>query len=155
MVRFSVPGALAVGVLLDGVSAQFFQKPMRQQTSHFFQNSVFRHQPALLTALDEPEQHVFDDFQDDIPFEGIAYFAHLNNTNCFSASSDGTFDIGIVGAPFDLGVTYRPGARFGPAAARMGSRRLSPSMGYRYVPFSTTICGKISGADYRAAWTMA
>ncbi|KAI6752521.1 hypothetical protein HG530_013890 [Fusarium avenaceum] len=156
MVHFSVPSALTVCLLLDGVLAQLFQKPMRQQTSHFFQNSVFRHQPALLTSLDEPEQHVFDDFQDDIPFEGIAYFAHLNNTNCFSASSDGMFDIGIVGAPFDLGVTYRPGARFGPAAARMGSRRLSPSMGYSMDhgvnPFrdwaSVVDCGDISNTPF-------
>ncbi|KAH6974396.1 arginase family protein [Ilyonectria sp. MPI-CAGE-AT-0026] len=103
---------------------------MQQQPSNFIQTSIFHHQPALLASVDEPVQHVYDDFQDDIPFQGIAYFAHLNNTNCFSASTDGTFDIAIVGAPFDLGVTYRPGARFGPAAARMGSRRLSPSMGY-------------------------
>jgi agmatinase len=106
---------------------------MRQSTSDFIQRSIFSHRPALFASIDDPEQHVYDDFQDDIPFEGIAYFAHLNKTNCFSPTSDGTFDIGIVGAPFDLGVTYRPGARFGPAAARTGSRRLSPSMGYRCV----------------------
>ena len=31
-------------------------------------------------------------------------------------------DVAIVGVPFDSGVTYRPGARFGPAAIRTGSR---------------------------------
>jgi agmatinase len=31
-------------------------------------------------------------------------------------------DIAIVGVPFDTGVTYRPGARFGPSAIRAGSR---------------------------------
>ena len=31
-------------------------------------------------------------------------------------------DVAIVGVPFDGGVTYRPGARFGPAAIRAGSR---------------------------------
>src|SRR6476619_6931987 len=30
--------------------------------------------------------------------------------------------VAIVGVPFDGGVTYRPGARFGPAAIRAGSR---------------------------------
>lgn len=74
-----------------------------------------------------------DDFNEDTPYEGIATFAHLNWTNCFSPDNDKTFDVGIVGAPFDLGVTYRPGARFGPSGARMGARRLAPSMGYRYV----------------------
>ncbi|KAI5306038.1 hypothetical protein KEM56_002461 [Ascosphaera pollenicola] len=59
-------------------------------------------------------------------YSGIATFAHLDNVNCFSNKTDGKFDIGVVGMPFDLGVTYRPGARFGPGAARMASRRLSP-----------------------------
>ncbi|KAH6988342.1 arginase family protein [Ilyonectria destructans] len=121
---------------------------MQQKTSHFLKASIFRHRPALLASVDEPEQRVYDDFQDDIPFQGIAYFAHLNNTNCFSASSDGTFDIGIVGAPFDLGVTYRPGARFGPAAARMGSR----SMDHGVNPFrdwATVVdCGDISNTPF-------
>jgi agmatinase len=35
-------------------------------------------------------------------------------------------DIAIVGVPFDSGVTYRPGARFGPSAVRQGSRLLRP-----------------------------
>ncbi len=35
-------------------------------------------------------------------------------------------DVAVVGVPFDSGVTYRPGARFGPAAVRQGSRLLRP-----------------------------
>ena len=70
------------------------------------------------------------DFADDESYSGIDTFAHLNWTNCFAPESDGTFDIAIVGAPFDLGVTYRPGARFGPTGARMGARRLNPSWGW-------------------------
>jgi agmatinase len=35
-------------------------------------------------------------------------------------------DIAIVGIPFDSGTTYRPGARFGPAAIRQGSKLLRP-----------------------------
>jgi agmatinase len=34
--------------------------------------------------------------------------------------------IAIVGAPFDAGVSYRPGARFGPLAIRTGSQLLRP-----------------------------
>lgn len=33
-------------------------------------------------------------------------------------------DVAIVGIPFDTGVTYRPGARFGPAAVREHSSRI-------------------------------
>ncbi|MFC5750788.1 agmatinase [Actinomadura rugatobispora] len=36
------------------------------------------------------------------------------------------FDVAVVGAPFDGGVSYRPGARFGPAAVRQGSRLIKP-----------------------------
>jgi agmatinase len=36
------------------------------------------------------------------------------------------FDVAIVGVPFDAGVTYRPGARFGPSAIRQASRLLRP-----------------------------
>jgi agmatinase len=36
------------------------------------------------------------------------------------------WDIAVVGVPFDGGTSYRPGARFGPAAVREGSRLLRP-----------------------------
>lgn len=36
------------------------------------------------------------------------------------------FDVAIVGVPFDSGVTYRPGARFGPSHIRQSSRLLRP-----------------------------
>lgn len=36
------------------------------------------------------------------------------------------YDIAVVGVPFDSGVTYRPGARFGPSHIRQASRLLRP-----------------------------
>jgi agmatinase len=33
-------------------------------------------------------------------------------------------DVAIVGVPFDTGVSYRPGARFGPAHIRQSSKLL-------------------------------
>jgi agmatinase len=35
-------------------------------------------------------------------------------------------DVAILGAPFDSGVSYRPGARFGPGAVRAASKLLRP-----------------------------
>ncbi len=35
-------------------------------------------------------------------------------------------DVAVVGVPFDSGVSYRPGARFGPAHVRESSRLLRP-----------------------------
>ncbi|MFP5336136.1 MAG: agmatinase [Actinomycetes bacterium] len=36
------------------------------------------------------------------------------------------YHVAVVGVPFDAGVTYRPGARFGPSYIRQGSRLLRP-----------------------------
>jgi agmatinase len=37
-----------------------------------------------------------------------------------------TMDVAVVGVPFDSGVSYRPGARFGPSHIRQSSRLLRP-----------------------------
>ncbi|WP_182903038.1 agmatinase [Microbispora sp. H10830] len=45
-------------------------------------------------------------------------------------------DIAVVGVPFDTGVSYRPGARFGPAHVREASRLLRPyNPGLDIAPF--------------------
>lgn len=41
-----------------------------------------------------------------------------------------SYDIAILGAPFDTAVSYRPGARFGPRAIRSGSARQTSFRGY-------------------------
>lgn len=56
-------------------------------------------------------------------YGGIVTFAHLPYQQCFEEYED-PIDIAIVGAPFDSGVSYTPGARFGPNGVRQGSRRL-------------------------------
>lgn len=106
------------------------QVPLSSQPQSFIETSIFGRRQNILTK-NHREFTTKDSFTEDTPYEGITTFAHLNRTNCYSPENDGTLDVGIVGAPFDLDVTYRPGARFGPAGARMGARRLAPSMGYR------------------------
>jgi agmatinase len=54
-------------------------------------------------------------------FAGPATYARLPRLD-----QVGSCDIAVVGVPFDSGVSYRPGARFGPAAIREGSRLLRP-----------------------------
>ena len=54
-------------------------------------------------------------------FAGLATFARLPTTDQVDR-----WDIALVGVPFDGGTSYRPGARFGPAAVRQGSRLLRP-----------------------------
>ena len=55
-------------------------------------------------------------------FAGAATFARLPRVD-----EVGDFDVAILGAPFDGGVSYRPGARFGPSAVRQASRHLRPA----------------------------
>src|SRR5437879_7899844 len=50
----------------------------------------------------------------------------------------------FVGIPFDGGVTYRPGARFGPSAIRQSSRLLRP---YNYFT-DTHPFDALSASDY-------
>jgi agmatinase len=54
-------------------------------------------------------------------FAGPATFARLPTIDAFD-----TVDVSIVGVPFDSGVSYRPGARFGPGHVRASSRLLRP-----------------------------
>jgi agmatinase len=58
---------------------------------------------------------------------GLTSFAHLPYVPCFGPQANdetAKYDIAILGAPFDTGTSYRPGARFGPHGIRDGSRRM-------------------------------
>ena len=54
-------------------------------------------------------------------FTGPATFARLPRFDEVASA-----DAAVLGVPFDSGVTYRPGARFGPAHIRESSRLLRP-----------------------------
>ncbi|KAG2144322.1 arginase family-domain-containing protein [Suillus clintonianus] len=71
-----------------------------------------------------------DEVTADSIFSGITTFAKLPWVQCLGKDRDTTFDIAFIGAPFDTGTSYRPGARFGPAGIRAGSRRLTLYGGY-------------------------
>ena len=55
-------------------------------------------------------------------YAGAPTFARLPRIDEVAA-----YDIAVLGAPFDGGVSYRPGARFGPSAIRQASRHLRPA----------------------------
>uniref|UniRef100_UPI003F490E8D agmatinase n=1 Tax=Nonomuraea bangladeshensis TaxID=404385 RepID=UPI003F490E8D len=66
-------------------------------------------------------------------FAGPATFARLPRLD-----EVGHADVAVVGVPFDSGVSYRPGARFGPSAVREASRLLRPyHPGLDISPFAT------------------
>ncbi|MBA8792715.1 agmatinase [Friedmanniella endophytica] len=57
-------------------------------------------------------------------YTGPATFARLPRTEDLPAGRP--VDVAVLGIPFDTGVSYRPGARFGPAHVRQSSRLLRP-----------------------------
>lgn len=103
--------------------------------------------PALLVPVESLQQQVLSPQQnfhqetkepslEDLwgsywPYQGIKTFAHLPFTECLLNRSE-TFDIAVVGVPFDTAVTYRPGARFGPQGIRQSSQRQTSLRGFNY-----------------------
>ena len=57
-------------------------------------------------------------------FAGPATFARLPTVDEVGGLDN--VDVAVVGVPFDSGVSYRPGARFGPAHVRAASKLLRP-----------------------------
>ncbi|KAI0755334.1 agmatinase [Daedaleopsis nitida] len=106
-----------------------------------------------------PYQAVYpgdNDVTADSIFSGITTFAKLPWVQCLGKDKSVPFDIAFLGAPFDTGTSYRPGARFGPAGIRAGSRRLTLYGGYNVPlavnPFRSGLkivdCGDIPVTPY-------
>jgi agmatinase len=71
-------------------------------------------------------------------FSDISTFLHLPWVHDPAAIAEARPDLAIVGAPFDVAVTHRPGARFGPRAIRAASYLTQWSfhhLGFRIQPF--------------------
>ncbi|KAF2498027.1 Arginase/deacetylase [Lophium mytilinum] len=99
--------------------------------------------------------------QADSVFSGISTFGRLQYHPCL-ASDKYQYDIAFIGAPFDTGTSYRPGARFGPSGIRQGSRRLNLYGGYNVPldanPFNSWAkvidCGDIPVTSYDNAFAL-
>ncbi|KIX98482.1 uncharacterized protein Z520_05783 [Fonsecaea multimorphosa CBS 102226] len=95
--------------------------------SSFYDNPDLEIPPEGGSPLDELKAKW--DF--DWGFSGISTFAHLRHVKCLTAPYE-PFDIGIIGAPYDTAVSYRPGARFGPRAIRAASARQTSFRGFNH-----------------------
>lgn len=72
-------------------------------------------------------------------YAGLGTFVRLPQIDAVT-----NYDVAIVGVPFDGGASFRPGARFGPAAIREASRLLRP--GY-HVEFGCAPVGQAQFVD--------
>ncbi|KAF2749100.1 Arginase/deacetylase [Sporormia fimetaria CBS 119925] len=99
--------------------------------------------------------------QADSVFSGISTFGRIKYHPCLT-NADVKYDIAFIGAPFDTGTSYRPGARFGPSGIRQGSRRLNLYGGYNVPleanPFNSWAkvldCGDIPVTSYDNAYAL-
>lgn len=72
--------------------------------------------------------------QPDLSYTGPLSFSHLPYYKCLE-DPEVNFDIAVFGMPFDTTTSYRPGARFGPAGIRHGSRRQHADYGGYTLPW--------------------
>lgn len=112
------------------VEAEPFEDPLYQDAEYLARalQRKAAHDGYLRSRLDVnyPDDDDTLDLSGSNLFGGIITYADFPSFNCFDKELlDKPIDIAIVGAPFDTGVSYRPGARFGPDAIRLTAKRLS------------------------------
>ncbi|KAF2088916.1 Arginase/deacetylase [Saccharata proteae CBS 121410] len=92
--------------------------------------SILAHSGHEHEPMSEAERDILEKkWGTDWGFSGISTFAHLPHVKCLT-HPETAYDIGVIGAPFDTAVSYRPGARFGPRAIRAGSARQTSFRGF-------------------------
>lgn len=84
-----------------------------------------------------------------LPYSGIPAFLGLPH-----ASSVADLDIALIGVPMDLGVSNRPGARFGPRAVRSIERIGPYHQTLRFVPQSRNRAADIGDVPFRSRYSL-
>jgi hypothetical protein len=83
------------------------------------------------------------------PYSGIPTFLGLP-----SASDLTNLDVAVIGVPMDLGVTNRPGARFGPRAVRTIERIGPYHPTFRMVPKGTVRAADVGDVPFRSRYSL-
>ncbi|KAL9106243.1 MAG: hypothetical protein Q9227_008711 [Pyrenula ochraceoflavens] len=84
--------------------------------------SFYDDPPPQIPEGGTPKEELLKKWDAEFGYVGVSTFAHLQHVKCLTTPEE-KFDIGIIGAPFDTAVSFRPGARFGPRALRAASAR--------------------------------
>jgi guanidinopropionase len=89
------------------------------------------------------------------PYEGVATFLGAPfRPNASQQADFGGLDAALVGVPMDLGVTNRPGARFGPRAVR-GVERIGPYHHvHRFLPLAAVKAGDVGDVPFRSRYSL-
>ena len=115
--------------------------------SRYADRGVFDGDDPVLTAAGREVQT--PDGKRTLPYSGIPTFLGLP-----AAPSAQGLDIALVGVPMDLGVSNRPGARFGPRAVR-GVERIGPyHPTFQGVPMTAVRAADIGDVPFRSRFSL-
>jgi agmatinase len=90
------------------------------------------------------------------PYEGVASFLGAPlRLDAMKRNELGGLDVALVGVPMDLGVTNRPGARFGPRAVRAVERIGPYHHVHRLLPLSAVKAADIGDVPFRSRYSLA
>jgi guanidinopropionase len=90
------------------------------------------------------------------PYEGVATFLGAPfRPDARGAADFADLDVALVGVPLDLGVTNRPGARFGPRAVRAVERIGPYHHVHRFLPLSVVNAADIGDVPFRSRYSLA
>jgi len=102
--------------------------------------------PVLVAAGDQVQS---PDGRRSLPYSGIPTLLGMP-----AATSAADLDIALVGVPMDLGVSNRPGARFGPRAIRSIERIGPYHPTFRGVPKSTVRAADVGDVPFRSRYSL-
>jgi agmatinase len=89
------------------------------------------------------------------PYEGVSSFLDMPlRLDCGSSGIFSGLDVALVGVPMDLGVTNRPGSRFGPRAVRSVERIGPYHEVHRIVPSSMVRVADIGDVAFRSRYSL-
>ena len=89
------------------------------------------------------------------PYEGVTSLLGAPlRLDAAKSENLGGLDVALVGVPLDLGVTNRPGARFGPRAVRAVERIGPYHHVHRLLPLSAVKAGDIGDVPFRSRYSL-
>ena len=120
---------------------------LRQLRARYADRDVFDTDDPVLAKAGRQVQSA--DGKRSLPYSGIPTFLGLPHV----ASAVG-LDIALVGVPMDLGVSNRPGARFGPRAVRSIERIGPYHPTFRSVPKAAVRAADIGDVPFRSRYSL-
>src|SRR5271155_1639299 len=124
------------------------QSKLERLRARFADREVFQDgEDPVLTAAGRQVQS--PDGKRSLPYSGIPTLLGLP-----SASRAAVLDIALVGVPMDLGVSNRPGARFGPRAVRAIERIGPYHPTFRGVPKSAVRAADVGDVAFRSRFSL-